>query len=132
MLRTRTGPKDAALRKARVCYNHLAGDMGVHLYDSLIARNQLMEDGEDITLTGEGEQFALDIGVDLVSIANGRRPLCKSCLDWSSRRSHLAGALGTALLQRFYDLGWATRLEGSRVVAFTAAGERNFHQTFAS
>ena len=125
MLRTRTGPKDEALRKARVCYNHLAGDLGVKFFDNLLAEGHLSEQGEEVALTRSGEKFVGDFGIDLTALATSRRPLCKSCLDWSSRRTHLAGSLGTAFLDRFYELGWAKRVEGSRVVAFSAKGERN-------
>ena len=85
MMRTRTGPKDAALRKARVCYNHLAGDLGVQLYDNLLSHGMLAEAGEEVALTSSGRQFAEQFGIDLPSLHKSRRPLCKSCLDWSSR-----------------------------------------------
>ncbi len=124
LVRTRTGPKDEALRKARVCYNHLAGDLGVAIYDGMISRGYLAETDDDVDLTGAGEEFATSFGVDLPALSNSRRPMCRSCLDWSSRRTHLAGSLGTALLNRFYELGWASRVDGSRVVKFSTRGER--------
>lgn len=130
MLRTRTGPKDDELRKARVCYNHLAGDMGVQLFDSLIAQGYLLEEDEDISLTDAGAAFARSFGIDLAAIVNGRRPLCRTCLDWSSRRTHLAGALGSAFLGRIQDLKWASRRAGSRVVVFSRNGEKKFLETF--
>ncbi|MEP6147068.1 MAG: helix-turn-helix domain-containing protein, partial [Nisaea sp.] len=123
-MRARTGPRDPALRKARVCYNHLAGDFGVRLFDSMVARELLVEEGEEISLTDAGEAFVGELGIALPDLINSRRPLCRSCLDWSERRTHLSGALGTGLLDRFYDLGWAHRIEGSRVVSFTSEGER--------
>ncbi len=123
LIRTRTGPRDEALRKARVCYNHLAGDLGVTVYDGLIGRGYLAEKGEDVRLTRDGEEFMEAFGIDLAGLSRNRRPMCKSCLDWSSRRMHLAGSVGTALLDRFYQLGWASRLEGSRVVKFSPQGE---------
>ncbi len=132
MLRTRPGPKDEALRKARVCYNHLAGDLGVTLYDSLLANGYLVERGDEVELTGIGEGFVGKFGIDLQSLTNNRRPMCKSCLDWSSRRSHLAGSLGTALLDRIYELDWAKRVQGSRAVIFSATGERNLRHMFNS
>ncbi|MEM7171181.1 MAG: winged helix-turn-helix domain-containing protein [Pseudomonadota bacterium] len=134
--RTRTGPKDPALRKARVCYNHLAGDLGVQLYDGLIARRFLNREiggeAEALTLTAAGRRFVDDFGVDLEDLGKTRRPLCKACLDWSARRSHLAGSLGIALLDRFYDLGWAKRIEGTRIVQFSKTGEARFREAFAS
>lgn len=125
-MRTRTGPKDAALRKARVCYNHLAGDMGTKLYDSLLARELLVSDGDDLSLSQSGVAFATDFGIDVATLSKAKAPLCKHCLDWSERRSHLAGSLGRALMTRFEDLGWAKRDPGSRAVRFTQQGEAAF------
>ena len=128
--RTRTGPKDPALRKARVCYNHLAGEFGVRMLDSLLARQLVVEDDDRLDLTDPGRAFVAEFGINLDGLKSSRRPLCKSCLDWSSRRSHLAGSLGTALLQHFYDEGWAKRQDGTRVVTFTRGGEKKFLSVF--
>ena len=97
LMRTRTGPKDEALRKARVCYNHLAGELGVELYDSMITKNWLLERNDEVELTVEGAAFVGKFGIDLNDFTKSRRPLCKACLDWSSRRTHLAGSLGHCL-----------------------------------
>ncbi len=125
-LRTRTGPNDPALRKARICYNHLAGELGVLMMDRFKEREHIIETGGDLELTKHGVQFLTGFGIDVQHLGKQRRPLCKSCLDWSARRTHLAGSIGTALLQRFYDLGWAKRQENSRIVAFSVNGEREF------
>ena len=130
-LRTRTGPRDPALRYARVCYNHLAGDLGVRMMDSLLAKGFLTPENEGLGLTDDGRAFAEGFAIDLEPLEKSRRPMCKSCLDWSNRRSHLAGSLGSALLTRFYDLGWARRIEGSRIVAFSPRGEKAFLHAFA-
>ncbi len=130
--RTRTGPKDPALRKARVCYNHLAGELGVEMFDGLVARKFLAEDGGSLALTAAGRSFVTQFGVDVDTLKKLRRPLCKSCLDWSARRSHLAGSLGSALLARFYQLGWAKREDGTRIVAFTKKGEARFLANFSA
>ncbi len=132
LLRTRTGPKDAALRRARVCYNHLAGELGVHIYDGMIARNYILADDDSLHLTDNGKAFVSGFGIDVDRLQNNRRPLCKSCLDWSARRSHLAGGLGTALLDRMFELGWASREKSSRVVKFTQQGEKQLLEQFAS
>ncbi|MBW8812107.1 MAG: winged helix-turn-helix transcriptional regulator [Caulobacterales bacterium] len=127
-MRTRPGPKDPAMRRARVCYDHLAGDAGVAMLDALVARGQIVDAAGSLVLTDAGRTFARDFGVALEGA--GRRPLCKACLDWSVRRSHLSGVLGAGLLARIYDLGWARRLEGQRVVQFSAPGQRAFEQAF--
>jgi DNA-binding transcriptional ArsR family regulator len=129
-LRTRTGPKDPALRHARVCYDHLAGDLGVQMFDHLVRRRLVHQDRNRVSLSHRGERFVAEFGIDLTGIAGTRRPLCKTCLDWSARRSHLAGALGAAMLARLYELKWASREPGSRVVSFTRTGERQFQALF--
>ncbi|MGI9475712.1 MAG: ArsR/SmtB family transcription factor [Hyphomicrobiaceae bacterium] len=129
-LRVRTGPKDPALRKARVCYNHLAGELAVQMFDSCRARGFLLGDADVLELTAPGRAFMTNLGIDVTAVENPRRPLCKSCLDWSARRSHLAGSLGRVLLDTFYQKRWAKREEGSRVVRFTKAGETAFRETF--
>ena len=132
-MRVRTGPKDPALRHARVCYDHLAGDLGVQMLDSMKRQRWLRQRKQDIELTAEGQRFlteTLQISAD--ALAHPRRPLCRACLDWSERRHHLAGTLGAAILTRFSELKWATRdaAPGSRVVNFTRNGEKRFAALF--
>jgi len=128
--RTRPGPRDAAMRRARVCYDHLAGELGVAMLDGLVATGAIEDRGGALSLTEAGAAFVAQFGVAPEALQHGRRPVCKACLDWSERRSHLAGALGKALLERIYALGWARRVEGGRVVAFTAPGLAAFEQAF--
>lgn len=129
-LRSRTGPKDEALRQARICYNHLAGEMGVKMFDGLLRQGHLhFEDGE-LLLTPSGRQFAQALGIEVEALSAGRSALCRECLDWSERRSHLAGSLGRALLARFVELDWANVNRETRVVRFTAAGLNQFNAMF--
>jgi DNA-binding transcriptional ArsR family regulator len=128
--RVRTGPKEPALRRARVCYDHLAGDLGVAMLDSLTHRGMIVGSGETLVLTAQGEAFMTALGLDLPALSSLRRPLCKGCLDWSVRRSHLAGALGAALLTRFFGLGWAMREPDSRIVSFSPRGLEAFREIF--
>lgn len=129
-LRKRTGPKDAALRQARVCYNHLAGTMGTQMFDALMAAGHVELKGDDLHLTETGARFVADFGIDLDELRSRKTPLCRECLDWSERRSHLAGSLGRAFLTRFEELNWATRDAGTRVVNFTDRGAVGFHKLF--
>jgi DNA-binding transcriptional ArsR family regulator len=129
-LRRRPGPKEPALRKARICYDHLAGDYGVRMLDSLVAKGAIAAIGEGLALTDKGESELKCIGIDVGNLKSSRRPLCRSCLDWSERRAHLAGSLGKALLSNFFDKGWARRTAGSRSVIFTPEGERQFLRQF--
>ncbi|WP_417822846.1 helix-turn-helix domain-containing protein [Thalassospira lucentensis] len=126
--RVRTGPKDPELRRARVCYDHLAGDMGVALFDGLSKRKLIKIDLNGVALTDAGVDFANGFGIDLAALRQNRRPLCRECLDWSARQSHLAGSFGAALLDRFYDLGWARRMTESRIVQFSPKGEKAFRE----
>ena len=125
-----TGPKDLALRRARVCYKHLAGDLGVQMYDSLMADRYLVHHDGSLILSPEGRTFVTTLGIDLESLQSGKSPLCRECLDWSERRSHLAGSLGRALFSRFVALRWMSQESDSRIVRLTIKGERQFNDTF--
>jgi DNA-binding transcriptional ArsR family regulator len=132
-LRVRTGPKDPALRRARVCYDHLAGDLGVQMLDSMRRQRLIRQHKNDIELTADGERFVEKaLQIDAATLTHPRRPVCKACLDWSERRHHLAGTLGAALMRRFTELKWASRdpTPGSRVVQFTRQGEKRFAALF--
>lgn len=120
-VRPRTGPGDAALRRARVCYDHLAGELGVLVHDRLSAAGAFTLAHGTMALTDQGHASIARLGI--VPPPATRRPLCRSCLDWSERRDHLAGTLGAALLARFEALGWASRVPHSRALAVSAAGE---------
>ena len=129
-LRSRTGPKDRALREARICYNHLAGEMGVKMFDGLLRRRHLNIENGELRLTTSGRRFARALGIDVEDLSARRSALCRECLDWSERRSHLAGSLGRALLARFVELDWANVNRETRVVRFTAAGLNQFNAMF--
>lgn len=124
------GPRDAALRAARTCYDHLAGRLGVALADALTARGyvELADDGGAVT--DEGSARLRAFGLDLAAALSGRRVFCRPCLDWSERRPHIAGALGAALCRRCFGLGWLRRIDGSRAVAVTPPGREGFRRTF--
>ncbi|MDB5604240.1 MAG: transcriptional regulator [Bradyrhizobium sp.] len=134
-MRVRTGPKDPELRRARICYDHLAGDLGVQMLDSMTAQRLVRHKKQDIELTVEGERFLeKNLQITAEMLAHPRRPVCKACLDWSERRHHLAGTLGAALMTRFTELKWAARdsAPGSRVVNFTRTGEKRFAALFGN
>lgn len=128
--RVRTGPRDPEMRRARICYDHLAGQMGVALMDSLCAQGAVRLEDERAELTDAGLDLFRSFGVDAEALPRKRRPLCRPCLDWSVRRPHLAGALGAAILTRVQDLGWAERLPDSRVIRFSKPGEVAFREAF--
>jgi DNA-binding transcriptional ArsR family regulator len=119
----RRGPGDERLRRARVCYDHLAGEAAVRLLERL--RAAALIDGEDdgMRLTAAGEAWCGRVGIDLAAMRARRRGICRACLDWSERRTHLAGALGSALLERMLALRLARREPGSRAVVLAPRGE---------
>jgi DNA-binding transcriptional ArsR family regulator len=132
-MRVRTGPKDPALRRARICYDHLAGDLGVQMLESMKKQGLLRQQNQKIDLTAEGELFLRkSLQIFPEALAHVRRPLCKACLDWSERRHHLAGTLGAAMMTRFTELKWAARdtTAGSRIVNFSRNGEKKFASLF--
>lgn len=130
----RTGPPpwraDAGLRVARTCYDHLAGRLGVALAEALAAHGHvvLSEDGGEVTPAGAA--FLARFGIDVAGLAHGRRAFCRPCVDWSERRLHLAGAVGAALADRCFALGWTARMRDSRAVRISDDGRRGFAETF--
>lgn len=128
----RFGPRDPALREARLCYNHLAGALGVRLYQSLSARGYLAHCAGGLDLTPEGRAFCLGFGLAGADLAPGRTPLCRDCLDWSERQSHLGGRLGRLLLTQMVGQGWFHRRDGSRALVVTGSGRHGFKTAFPS
>lgn len=115
-----------ALRAARTCYDHIAGALGVAIYDRCIAGGWLeaSADGASCELTDAGRARLLAIGIDIEAALAMRRRFAFPCLDWSERRPHLAGALGAAVLCRALQKKWVVQDLDSRVLRITAVGTR--------
>jgi DNA-binding transcriptional ArsR family regulator len=113
---------DAAMREARLCYDHLAGRLGVALADALTARGIVKLDAEGGEITPAGFAFFARLGVELKATQRGRRAFCRPCLDWSERRFHLAGQVGAALARHAFEQRWIERVRDGRAVIVTAAG----------
>jgi len=125
------GPRDAAMRTARSCYDHMAGRMA----DALVEGDYVELDGEAGLVTEKGSALLRRLGIDVDGVTQppgkrSRRMLCRPCLDWSERRPHLAGAVGSALLDHYLEKGWVRRLKGTRAVEITPKGLRGFRETF--
>ena len=116
------------LRDARTCYSHLAGRLGVALADALVAGRWLEEDGRRYRLTPTGTRALRGLGIT----ARGRtdEPAARRCLDWTERRPHIAGPVGTALATLALDRGWVRRVRGTRAVVVTARGREQLKKTF--
>ena len=129
-----TGPRDAALRAARTCYDHLAGGLGVALTDGLVAGGHVDLAGDAGLVTETGIALFDRLGIDVASLAAARgrraRVLCRPCLDWSERRPHLAGAVGAALCTHSFEEGWIRRVAGTRAVTVTPKGQRIYRDVF--
>ena len=135
--RLTVGPRDAALRAARTCYDHLAGRLGVALADAMVEQGYADLAGDGGVMTDAGLAFLGQIGVDIEALTarstrRGARIMCRPCLDWSERRPHLAGAVGAALCALSFERSWIRRIEGTRAVAITPRGARVFRETFGA
>jgi DNA-binding transcriptional ArsR family regulator len=124
----RASDRALALRRARTCYDHLAGALGVALTDALCTQG-LLTAGE-LRLTPRGARRLEQFGIDVAALRKAGRPLTRACLDWSERRPHLAGALGAALCHELIARGWIVRMPEPRIVRLTPAGRRGLAETF--
>jgi len=125
----RIGPKDAALRVARTCYDHLAGTLAVALADAMIEKG-LVEITDDAGLATErGLAFFETLGLNDPA-KDKRRVFCRPCLDWSVRRPHLAGRLGNALQHQSFERGWIHRIGETRAITVTPKGQQAYREHF--
>jgi DNA-binding transcriptional ArsR family regulator len=121
---------DDAVRRARTCYDHLAGVLGVGIADRLIERAFVILGDEAGEVTADGAGFLADLGVDLSAASTKRRVFCRPCLDWTERRPHIGGAVGAAIASRCFALRWIERIGSSRALTVTAAGRRGLTDAF--
>ena len=121
---------DEQLRTARTCYDHIAGRLGVALADAMTRRKHIVLTDDGGMVTRAGEKYLSDFGIALAAAREGRRTFCRPCIDWSERRPHLAGALGVALAERCFDLGWIARIRDSRALKITPKGVAAFRDEF--
>jgi hypothetical protein len=131
------GPRDAALRHARTCYDHFAGRLGVALADALIASGHVELTSDAGILSESGLSFLGDLGIDVASMQARRtktsgRVLCRPCLDWSERRLHVGGAVGAAICAHSLARGWTRRIDGTRAIEITPKGARIFRDRFGA
>ena len=132
--RTAAWRRDPDLRFCRTCYDHLAGQVGIAVTDSLTQHGHLEPKGpRDWSLTNSGELFCERLGIDLDGAKKAQsRHFARQCLDWSERRPHISGALGAAIADTFFKRGWAERLRRSRTVRLTDPGRRALGSHFGA
>lgn len=114
------------MARARTCYDHLAGRLGILVTDALTRRG-LLDQSTGFALTDEGVRWFTGLGVDLAAARTGRRPLARPCLDWTERRPHLAGVAGAALCGHALASGWCVRIGSGRALRLTARGRTALH-----
>lgn len=115
---------------ARTCYDHLAGKLGVMLTESLISHGYIYEIEQVYHLTDNGQILVQSWDIDYEKVKQKRRKFAYACLDWSERRFHLAGALGSAIAEVFFHRGWVKRLPETRALSVTSAGVEMLHTEF--
>src|SRR5262245_19755821 len=122
--------QDDALRFARTCYDHLAGQLGVALADALVRKKYVILSDEGGELTRAGRQLLTGFGTSLLLASDSRRIFCRPCLDWSERRYHIAGHVGAEICRCCFERGWLMRQRGSRAIHLASAGRRGLGEVF--
>lgn len=120
----------ADLAHARTCYDHLAGQLAVAIYQQLLADNHLSEDDEHLIVTPSGFDLFAEVGADTDAMKAANRRTARACLDWTQRRHHLAGAAGKELLTAFTNAGWMNPGNRPRSIRITRAGRQNIVRLF--
>lgn len=124
---------DRAMRRARLCYDHLAGTLGVTLLERMCSDGWLVTGaGPDFEVAEPGVKGLTGIGVDLRGCREARRHFARPCLDWTERRPHLAGALGAAVAGALLDRQWLRRIGAGRGVEVTGEGEHGLRSVFGA
>jgi len=118
------------LREARLCYDHLAGRLGVAVTDALVTRGLLRADQTEFHVTRRGERFFEGLGINVPALRGRRRVLARPCMDWTERRPHLAGNLGMHLRDCFISNAWVTRHARDRSLRLTERGRREMERLF--
>jgi DNA-binding transcriptional ArsR family regulator len=127
----RESNRGEAIRQARTCYDHLAGELGVALTEALVRGRLIGSEDEGYAVTATGGERLAALGIDLDDLRTASRVLTRPCLDWTERRSHLAGALGAALAMRLFELDWIRRLPNTRAIRITDLGQRRLRTELA-
>ncbi|PAD34643.1 ArsR/SmtB family transcription factor [Terribacillus saccharophilus] len=122
--------EDQAIRYARTCYDHLAGSLGIQVAKALVDSGYIIQDHDQFILTAKGEAFFSNFGINLETTRRKRRSFSHCCLDWSERKHHLAGALGSEMLERFLEMEWLRRKPESRALLLTEKGRNGFAEVF--
>lgn len=113
-----------ALKKARFCYDHLAGELGVNISGKLVEMGALTLDQDSFHLPGRKHRIFREIGVDTDETRTRRRRLCPRCVDWTERLPHVAGALGAAIAEKMIERGFIVRSRNDRSVGITESGRK--------
>jgi DNA-binding transcriptional ArsR family regulator len=119
-----------AMRFARTCYDHLAGELAVKLLTQIERKELLIRSGKSFELSSKGEKAFANLGVDLESVRGAKRQFACGCLDWSEREFHLGGALGAALLRQLLERRWLLRMQKTRVLQLTPQGREGLEEAF--
>jgi DNA-binding transcriptional ArsR family regulator len=123
---------DDELRAARMCYDHVAGVLGVGISDALIRRGHIVFEGDAGEVTESGREFFADLGIGLTAPVKSRRIFCRPCLDWSERRPHLAGHVGAKIAAFCLEQNWLTRKNDSRALTISRPGMKMLQRSFGA
>lgn len=118
------------IKYCRTCYDHLAGEIGVALADSLLRQKIIIESKNTFEISSEGEKWFSDFGINIKEAQKQKRIFLKSCLDWSERRNHIAGSIGSLLFNKMINDDWLRRTKDSRAIIITGKGEKELLRYF--
>jgi len=116
------------IKYCRTCYDHLAGKVGVAITDKLLSKKIIEAKGNDFTISNRGIKWFDGMDISIPKLKESKRAFARKCLDWSERRPHVAGAVGAALADKFFELKWLQRVKNSRIVSITPLGQKKIYE----
>jgi DNA-binding transcriptional ArsR family regulator len=119
-----------AMKNARICYDHIAGRLGVGITRSLIKHKLVIEKEKEFTVTKRGLQWLADFDIDIQQLGKGRRPFALKCIDLTEQAPHLSGGLGAALLSSLIEKDWIRKTRHDRILVVTGKGRKEISKTF--
>ena len=117
-----------ALRNARLCYDHIAGTLGIKITDALLRFNYIQLENDIFYITELGINKLIELEIIIPGLKDIEELSGIKCYDWSEKKYHIAGRLGKVITSGLIGLGWIKKSLTNREVGVTENGKANLYK----